>query len=192
MLIVTAIVTGSTEPLKKIKEVWINTFQSIKDALKGIVNGILSIIETLINGLINGVNNGVAKVAEKVNAAAEMAARAGFLGGTAFKVSFPAIPLIKLPRLAEGAVIPPNKEFLAVLGDQKSGTNIESPLSTMVEAFNQAGGNRSEQEVSLLQEQNQLLRQLLEKEWSISASQMFNAMQRQAVVYTKQSGRPAF
>ena len=45
---------------------------------------------------------------------------------------------LALPALAEGAVIPPNKEFMAVLGDQKSGTNIETPLSTMIEAFTTA------------------------------------------------------
>lgn len=44
----------------------------------------------------------------------------------------------ELPALAQGAVIPPNKEFVAVLGDQKSGTNIETPLSTMIEAFTTA------------------------------------------------------
>ena len=38
-----------------------------------------------------------------------------------------------LPRLATGAVIPANREFLAVLGDQKSGTNIEAPMSTIEE-----------------------------------------------------------
>lgn len=39
------------------------------------------------------------------------------------------------PKLAQGAVIPPNREFMAVLGDQTSGTNIETPLNTMLEAF---------------------------------------------------------
>lgn len=37
------------------------------------------------------------------------------------------IPTINIPALASGAVIPPNREFLAVLGDQKRGTNIETP-----------------------------------------------------------------
>ena len=38
------------------------------------------------------------------------------------------IPKIgKIPYLAKGAVIPPNKEFMAVLGDQKHGNNIEAP-----------------------------------------------------------------
>ena len=52
---------------------------------------------------------------------------------------------MSIPRLAQGAVIPPNREFLAVLGDQKQGTNIEAPLQTIVDAFNialsQNGGN---------------------------------------------------
>ena len=39
-----------------------------------------------------------------------------------------------MPRLAQGAVIPPNREFLAVLGDQTSGTNIEAPLETIQDA----------------------------------------------------------
>lgn len=44
----------------------------------------------------------------------------------------------RIPALAQGAVIPPNREFLAVLGDQKSGTNIETPLPTMIQAVRQA------------------------------------------------------
>lgn len=42
--------------------------------------------------------------------------------------------LANVPALANGAVIPPNREFLAVLGDQRSGTNIEAPLSTIEQA----------------------------------------------------------
>lgn len=43
-----------------------------------------------------------------------------------------------VPALARGAVIPPNNPYLAVVGDQKQGTNIEAPLETMVNAFKQA------------------------------------------------------
>ena len=52
--------------------------------------------------------------------------------------SYQLVTLPRIPRLAQGAVIPPNREFMAVLGDQKSGTNIEAPLETMVQAFRQA------------------------------------------------------
>jgi hypothetical protein len=48
--------------------------------------------------------------------------------------SFQLLTIPKIPMLAQGAVIPPNREFLAVLGDQKSGTNIEAPLDTIVQA----------------------------------------------------------
>ena len=41
------------------------------------------------------------------------------------------IPKVSIPRLAQGEVIPPNREFMAVLGDQKHGTNIEAPLDTI-------------------------------------------------------------
>lgn len=37
------------------------------------------------------------------------------------------IPAITVPYLAKGAVIPPNREFMAVLGDQRRGMNIEAP-----------------------------------------------------------------
>jgi len=40
----------------------------------------------------------------------------------------------QIPSLAKGTVLPANKPFLAVLGDQRNGTNIEAPLSTIQEA----------------------------------------------------------
>lgn len=52
--------------------------------------------------------------------------------------ALPSVAQYKIPALARGAVIPPNREFMAVLGDQKSGTNIEAPLSTIEEAVGRA------------------------------------------------------
>ena len=55
-------------------------------------------------------------------------------------VASPSIPNIPMgykrviPKLATGAVIPANREFLAVLGDQRSGTNVEAPLATIEQA----------------------------------------------------------
>lgn len=63
------------------------------------------------------------------------------LGGNTLKTG-------NLPHLATGAVIPPNQQFLAILGDQRSGTNIEAPLSTIEQAVqnvfdrNSVGGNQ--------------------------------------------------
>lgn len=54
-----------------------------------------------------------------------------------------------LPHLASGAVIPPNREFLAVLGDQTSGNNIEAPVSEIEAAvargIDAAGAKRDNQ-----------------------------------------------
>lgn len=49
-----------------------------------------------------------------------------------------------VPRLATGAVIPANGEFLAVLGDQKNGRNLEAPESLIRQIVREeSGGNSS-------------------------------------------------
>lgn len=48
-----------------------------------------------------------------------------------------------VPYLASGAVIPPRAPFLAMLGDQRRGTNIEAPLSTIQEALRAELGNQA-------------------------------------------------
>lgn len=62
-------------------------------------------------------------------------ARVGGSGGNfARSASYAALPY-SVPALATGAVIPPNAPFMAVLGDQRHGTNIEAPLSTIEQAL---------------------------------------------------------
>lgn len=66
----------------------------------------------------------------------------------------------KVPHLAKGAVIPPRSPFLAMLGDQSSGKNIEAPLSTIQDAV--AKVTAAQDQISLLREQNQLLQELID------------------------------
>lgn len=54
-----------------------------------------------------------------------------------------------IPALASGAVIPPNRKFLAVLGDQKSGTNVEAPLSTIKQAVMEALAQGSREPINV-------------------------------------------
>lgn len=66
----------------------------------------------------------------------------------AARAAMPAINSASIPRLATGAVIPPNREFLAVLGDQKQGTNIEAPAAAIEAAVARGmaqygGGNQT-------------------------------------------------
>ena len=102
----------------------------MKNFAKGIFNGILGFFESIVNGLIDGLN----WFLSGFNSAATWAGKV--LGKDWSGIG--QVQHISIPRLAQGAVIPPNREFMAVLGDQKSGTNIETPRATMVQAFKQA------------------------------------------------------
>lgn len=110
-------------------------FDGVKKVAKGIVNGILIIVESFINNIIRGLNWLITKIN---SIRLKVPDWVPGVGGKGWSPHIGQMSSITLPRLATGAVIPPNKEFLAVLGDQKSGTNIETPLATMVDAFKQA------------------------------------------------------
>ena len=78
---------------------------------------------------------GIAMVIHNINSANKRAATGASVSGRSIGgYAMSAYSLDNLPHLASGAVISPNNEFLAVLGDQKSGTNIEAPLSTIKQA----------------------------------------------------------
>lgn len=64
--------------------------------------------------------------------------------------AMPAIQQSSIPALAKGAVIPPNRKFLAVLGDQRNGNNLEGPEDMFRNIVRQEMGNNS-QMISLLQ-----------------------------------------
>ncbi len=114
---------------------WTKAWEGVKDIFKGIWNGIITAVEYAINFIINGIN---LLISALNTIHFEVPDWVPLLGGRSFGISIPLVSNVALPRLAQGAVIPPNREFLAVLGDQKSGTNIETPLATMVQAFKQA------------------------------------------------------
>lgn len=114
---------------------WTKAWEGVKDIFKGIWNGIITAVEYAINFIINGIN---LLISALNTIHFEVPDWVPLIGGRSFGISIPLVSNVALPRLAQGAVIPPNREFLAVLGDQKSGTNIETPLETMLQAFRQA------------------------------------------------------
>ena len=93
---------------------------------EGAINGIISMFESMINWVVRGLNKIGFDVPDWVPG----------IGGKKFGFNIPEVKFnrVSIPRLAQGTVIPPNREFLAVLGDQKSGTNIEAPLETIKQA----------------------------------------------------------
>lgn len=123
---------------------WTKAWEGVKEVFRGIVNAIMTIVETCINYFIDGIN---LLISALNSIHFEIPDWVPIIGGKSFGINIPLREHVALPRLAEGAVIPPNREFMAVLGDQKSGTNIETPLETMVQAFKRAmneSGGRSQ------------------------------------------------
>lgn len=110
---------------------WDKAWEGVKDIFKGVWNGIVSLLEGAVNIIIKGIN----WLIEQMNKIQfEVPDWVPGIGGKTLGVNIPPVNPIEIPRLATGAVIPPNREFMAVLGDQKSGTNIEAPLETIVQA----------------------------------------------------------
>lgn len=116
---------------------WKRAWEGVKQIFKGIWDTLVSIVKTpinliigAINGLIRGVVTGINSVIGALNSLHfTIPSWVPGFGGYGFGFNIPQISAPQIPYLASGAVIPPNKEFLAVLGDQKQGTNIEAPES---------------------------------------------------------------
>ena len=129
--------------LRNIKNLWlakksilINAGMSImRSVFKSIMDSIGEEIDKLTNKIYNGVIDGL-------NSLPFINIKTHSGGGTSIDdktyTSYKKSAPMSIPHLAKGAVIPPNNKFLAMLGDQTSGTNIETPLSTMIQAFKSA------------------------------------------------------
>lgn len=110
----------------KVKTTAVNVWYAIWNTIKGIINKIISGIENMINAIVKGLNKILTPLTKVGNSILSAVGIKGF--------SFSTLSTVKLPRLAEGTVIPPRQEFAAILGDQKHGTNIEAPLETIKQA----------------------------------------------------------
>lgn len=126
------VANGVLEAINGVLNFLINVFEGnwnaawgrISDGFKGIWNGIVGTLEGAINLIICGVNWLISQL-NKVSFSIPDWVPA--IGGKSFGFNIPKISEVSIPRLAQGAVIPPNREFMAVLGDQTRGNNIEAP-----------------------------------------------------------------
>jgi len=109
--VVDSIKTAFGGALDWIKAKFESIFNGIKSFVRGVIDGIIGFISTLVENILTAV--------------ATVAGLTG--GGSVGAVAAPAN--VRLPRLATGAVIPPNAQFAAIMGDQRSGRNIEAPES---------------------------------------------------------------
>ena len=95
-------------------------------------------MESFINFFIKGINvlvRGIDKLSFDVPSWVPG------IGGNKLGFNIPQVPQVQIPRLATGAVIPPNREFAAILGDQRHGTNIEAPEGLIRQIVREELGN---------------------------------------------------
>ena len=145
--------------------------QKATGILKTVLYGIIgALIGAAIGGVFGGIVGGIVGISLGLaihwssityDEVPKRTAGGGFSGGGGFgsrtsraayqSLQVPPVSSVDLPRLASGAVIPPNREFLAVLGDQRQGMNIEAPAEMIrqmvadgIRAAGIGSGNRSQ------------------------------------------------
>lgn len=128
-----------------IKDTITNKFNAARDAVKSAFEGIVNFIKAPINQAISIVNNAVGMINNAIGGIESAFSFGPWEVPTpfgtkriGFHATFPRIGTI--PYLASGAVIPPRSEFLAVLGDQKKGNNLETPESLLRQIVREESG----------------------------------------------------
>lgn len=109
----------------------VNIFNGLKNAIKSPVNAIIGFINGMISGIVSGINSAIS-VLNRLHISIPRWVPG--IGGRSLGFNIPHVYAPQIPYLAKGAVIPPNAPFMAMLGDQRHGTNVEAPLETIQEA----------------------------------------------------------
>ena len=122
-------------------------WEGIKDIFKGIWNTIIDLLNGAINIIIKGLN-WLIKQMNKISF--DVPSWVPFVGGKSIGVNIDYISENVLPRLAKGAVIPANDEFLAVLGDQTHGNNIEAPEGLIRKIVREESGGSGDVHVTIV------------------------------------------
>lgn len=107
-------------------EYWKEKFTTIADALEQKIKDGVNAAIALFNKFINWVNEKMVLKWSDFSVGGVKIVEAG---------SFQLLNIPNIPMLAQGAVLPANKPFLAMVGDQKNGTNVEAPLETIKQAL---------------------------------------------------------
>ena len=130
--VIDPVVNAWNTAITSIKDFFSNLWDDIVDGAKTGINWVIDIINSWIAGIIGGIN----WLIEKWNSIP--------IPGW---MEIPLISVPQIPRLATGAVIPANAPFAAILGDQRNGTNIETPERLLRDLIREElGRNQSRQD----------------------------------------------
>lgn len=137
---------------------WRRAWNGIKNIFAGIWNAMASVIKSPVNLIISFMNamlrgfqrmqNGFASAMNHMNIRLPKWLQE-FTGWSSVGFNIGYWSPNYIPYLAKGAVIPPNKEFMAVLGDQKNGNNIEAPESLIRQIVREESGSGQKQRIEI-------------------------------------------
>ena len=124
---------------------WEQAWLGVQQIFAGIWNGILDIVQGVIDGIVTGIN----AVIDAINSiSVDIPDWVPFVGGSHFGMNlghitgFDVTQLKWIPKLAQGAVLPPNKPFVAMLGDQTRGRNLEAPEDLIRQIVREESGSQ--------------------------------------------------
>lgn len=154
---------------------WDAAWNAISSTVTGVWDRITSTIRSAINGIIGFINGMIQAIVNALNRVGSMLNTLSFtvpnwvpgIGGSTLGFNFGTITVPQIPYLAQGAVIPPNREFMAVLGDQSHGTNVEAPLATIQQAVAAVMQDYQDGNLAALEQVIAVLRQILEAVYGI-------------------------
>ena len=169
-----ATATHVKEAVADIPEVYESTFSSAVAKMESAFDG----TQTYFDGVAEGVKQPFSTMAEyfgdtfgdawgRAVDVFETDTRGFTVGGARIFASLPSFSVPKIPRLAQGAVLPPNQPFIAQVGEQTHGTNVEAPLETIAEALRQVLSENSgsnNQPIVLQLNGNQIARAVWDEE----------------------------
>ena len=144
--IITPVKTAFDTAFQEIKGFVESPFTNLETFVKGVLNGVIGILNGLLIGFANGIN-GIVNALNTIQIT--IPDWVPLLGGKNFGVSLPNVSAPQIPLLATGAVIPPNAPFMAVVGDQRSGTNIEAPESLIRQIVREEVGGMGNQNITI-------------------------------------------
>ena len=110
---------------------WQQAWDGIVGYLKGVVNSVISLLNGMLGRFANAINSAIAGANSLSFSIPNWVPG---IGGKSYSPNLSYIKTPQIPYLAQGAVLPANRPFMAVVGDQRHGTNVEAPLATIEQA----------------------------------------------------------
>lgn len=137
-----------------VQDIWDKVTEAatgIKDEFYGAFNSLVGLVKTPLNGIIGFLNyiidtieNVQHRIADALTFSIELPGwMQRMTGYSSFGFSMPYHYYSRIPYLAQGAVIPPNAPFMAMLGDQTNGRNLELPEDLLRQVVREESGSGS-------------------------------------------------